>query len=66
VRRMRNLIAEVERMIERCALQPLHLDGAMARRVRMRMLLNALRPLKADQRRAVLQRLRRRPPPRSG
>jgi hypothetical protein len=65
VRRMRKAVAEVERMIGRCALQPLRMDAALARAVRIRMLLNALRPLASEQRRAVLQRLRRRPPPQS-
>lgn len=60
VRRMRRRAVEIERMLERLAIQPIRLDAAVAREIRTALLRCALRPLTRAERREVLDGLRMR------
>lgn len=62
VRRMRNRIAETERMLERLAIQPMQLEPSLARKIRIAVLRATLEPLSLQDRRDVLSRLRLRVP----
>lgn len=58
VRRMRHRINEIERMLERLTCQPNTLDKPLMRKLAVATLRAALKPLSAQDRRAVLSRLR--------
>ncbi len=60
VGRMRRPIRQIERMLERLSVEPVSLSLPLPREAVFNVLLNALRPLPATRRRAVVRRLRAR------
>jgi hypothetical protein len=60
VRRMRDRVTAVERMLERLAIQPMRLPLPLARAVRIGVLRSALKGLPGSERREILSRLRAR------